>query len=78
MREELCDALLYQELGKFLVRRFAAFQFDYENIIRLKSVDLLDEIRQIMRAGELDDATRLSRIRAAFHSYGLPLDEETR
>ena len=35
---KICKELLYQELGRFLVRNFNEFQFDYQQVIMTKSV----------------------------------------
>ena len=46
---KICKELLYQELGRFLVRNFNELQFDYQQVIMTKSVQALNRIQEILQ-----------------------------
>ena len=46
---KICKELLYQELGRLLVRNFNELQFDYQQVIMTKSVQALNRIQEILQ-----------------------------
>ena len=59
---KICKELLYQELGRFLVRNFNEFQFDYQQVIMTKSVQALNRIQEILQDDTLDDFYKIEKI----------------
>ena len=65
---KICKELLYQELGRFLVRNFNEFQFDYQQVIMTKSVQALNRIQEIMQDDTLDEFYKIEKIERIFES----------
>ena len=63
---KICKELLYQELGRFLVRNFNEFQFDYQQVIMTKSVQALNRIQEILQDDTLDDFYKIEKIERIF------------
>ena len=59
---KICKELLYQELGRFLVRNFNELQFDYQQVIMTKSVRALNRIQEILQDDTLDDFYKIEKI----------------
>ena len=70
---KICKELLYQELGRFLVRNFNEFQFDYQQVIMTKSVRALNRIQEILQDDTLDDFYKIEKIERIFESCGVSL-----
>ena len=70
---KICKELLYQELGRFLVRNFNEFQFDYQQVIMTKSVQALNRIQEILQDDTLDDFYKIEKIVRIFESCGVSL-----
>ncbi len=63
---KICKELLYQELGRFLVRNFNELQFDYQQVIMTKSVQALNRIQEILQDDTLDDFYKIEKIERIF------------
>ena len=59
---KICKELLYQELGRLLVRNFNELQFDYQQVIMTKSVQALNRIQEILQDDTLDDFYKIEKI----------------
>ena len=70
---KICKELLYQELGRFLVRNFNELQFDYQQVIMTKSVQALNRIQEILQDDTLDDFYKIEKIERIFESSGVSL-----
>ena len=65
---KICKELLYQELGRLLVRNFNELQFDYQQVIMTKSVQALNRIQEILQDDTLDDFYKIEKIERIFES----------
>ena len=70
---KICKELLYQELGRLLVRNFNELQFDYQQVIMTKSVRALNRIQEILQDDTLDDFYKIEKIERIFESCGVSL-----
>ena len=70
---KICKELLYQELGRLLVRNFNELQFDYQQVIMTKSVQALNRIQEILQDDTLDDFYKIEKIARIFESCGVSL-----
>ena len=70
---KICKELLYQELGRLLVRNFNELQFDYQQVIMTKSVQALNRIQEILQDDTLDDFYKIEKIERIFESCGVSL-----
>ena len=70
---KICKELLYQELGRLLVRNFNELQFDYQQVIMTKSVQALNRIQEILQDDTLDDFYKIEKIERFFESCGVSL-----
>lgn len=67
----ICKELLYQELGRFLITNFDQFKFDYQQVVVSKSVQALNQIREVLQDDTLDDFYKIEAIVQIFEEYGI-------
>ena len=71
---KLYGELLYEELGRCLIENFELLQFDYEKIMKERAIQILNEIREVIRDTALDDFEVVEEIVCIFEKYDIDAD----
>lgn len=71
--DNLCNELLYLELGKCLMEHFSMDEFDYQYLLHDRAIQILREIRDIMLHPEWDDFQIVEEIVCVFEKHHISI-----
>lgn len=71
MNNDINESLLYRDVGKIILHSIKSLDINYEQIAKINSVLIINEIQKIIINTLLDDFEKIEEIINIFKKYGI-------
>ncbi len=71
MNNDINESLLYRDVGKIILHSIKSLDINYEQIAKINSVVIINEIQKIVTNTMLDDFEKIEEIINILEKYGI-------